>query len=58
MTKSFADHLRSTATANTAPPAGFEATCPKCGGPSNLTIIKARGECVACLSANFAASSK
>jgi hypothetical protein len=49
----FADHLRSTATAATDPPAGHEATCPECGGASNATIIRGQGKCLKCMMAAF-----
>jgi hypothetical protein len=40
--------LNRRAAVNTAPPAGYAATCPRCGQPSNATIVKAWGHCIAC----------
>ena len=36
------------AAANTAPPAGYEATCPVCGQAAHATIVANFGRCLAC----------
>lgn len=33
---------------NTAPPAGYEATCPVCGQTAHATIVANFGRCLAC----------
>ena len=41
--------------ATTQAPAGYEATCPECGGDSNATLINRWGHCMKCHNAKFVA---
>lgn len=47
------DFVKARAAVNTAPPAGYEANCPKCGKASHKSLIDHFGQCMACQNAQW-----